>query len=162
MKGNRLMDSPGDVPCDRVFWVMVQVIDEENRLIKDGMSWKDLSWDIRRKWDWYFKYRAALLQVKYPRMRVEMTWGSGLPTRMDQAIRIHKNKLAGKKASITKTENLLRENREYMQKCKKEHSGIFPIEEDPQWKEALCVLDNLEIKLDRLKTEFVELTEKGP
>ena len=31
---------------------------------------------VRNKWNWYFEYRAALLQVRYPKSSIEKTWGS--------------------------------------------------------------------------------------
>lgn len=40
------------------------------------LRWAELTWELRLKYDWYFNYRAALLQVQYPKHVVHISWGN--------------------------------------------------------------------------------------
>lgn len=162
MKGNRTFDDFEEAVPDRVFWVTVTALNKDTRDIVAFLKWDELPWEVRKKWDWYFKYRTALLQVKHPRYEVTMAWGSGLPKDPNQRSIIHKKKLSAKQRNITKNENMLIRNRDHMELCRNNWTELFPIEEDPKWQEAVCILNNLEAKIIRLKNEYVELIRKGP
>lgn len=45
-----------------------------NGNIVEELIWTGLPWHTRTRFDWYFKYRAALLQVKYPKYYVKSKW----------------------------------------------------------------------------------------
>lgn len=104
----------------------------------------DLPFEVICKWKWYFEYRAALYKVNNPKHVVELTTGSYdfVPT-IDQEKKRLRDKIAGKKATITKYENLLK-------KAIETWNQLFPIEEDPLYKK--CVL-----KIEKLKCELKEI-----
>lgn len=101
------------------------------------------------KWRWYFRYRQALLQVKYPRYTVELAWGQ-----QDPCIRTEKHRLTnairGKKAKITESKNKL-------QRAIREWDEIFPIEQDPLYPKVLDKIARLEKELVELEQEFLKL-----
>ena len=49
-----------------VHWYIVKVLNDKREVV-ECLKWSGLKWELRIKYDWYFKYRAALLQIKYPR-----------------------------------------------------------------------------------------------
>lgn len=59
---------------DVVHYVIIKVYGSHREIV-EVMRWDGLPFGTRTRFDWYFKYRAALLQVKYPRLDVVMTWG---------------------------------------------------------------------------------------
>jgi len=57
------------------FYVTIKVYSRPNRFILESKCWDGMRYDTRLKFDWYFRYRAALLQIKYPRAVVELYHG---------------------------------------------------------------------------------------
>jgi len=47
-----------------------------NGVLVEYLKWDHLPVEVFQKWKWYFIYRAALLQVKYPHYYVEQRWGA--------------------------------------------------------------------------------------
>ena len=110
-----------------------------------SLSWEDLPFPIRMKYDWYFKYRAALLQVENPRADIQIfSWKSHAQGRSE------KNILAGriraKKAKITEYRNKLA-------KAEKAWTDLFPITEDPLYIKALAKVKRLESEYEQLKSQ---------
>lgn len=120
-------------------------------------SWKniyhrvDLPFEVICKWKWYFEYRAALYKVKNPRHVVELTTGSYdfIPT-IDQEKKRLRDKIIGKKATITKYENLL-------QKAKDTWNLLFPIEDDLHYKKCVLKIDKLKCELTLLEKDLINL-----
>lgn len=106
------------------------------------LKWSNLRFELRNKYDWYFKYRAALLQVKYPCYVVECYWGNEPATgkTLDQ---IRKDRIRSKKAKITEFKNKL-------EKARKEWSSMFPIEDDEFYQKAVSKIKKLEYELTLL------------
>lgn len=88
-----------------VHWYFIKVLNENHEII-DFIKWENLPYNIRTKYNWYFKYRAALLQVKYPKYSIETCWGSE-PAEGKSLEDIKKNILISKKRLISKFENKL-------------------------------------------------------
>ncbi len=130
---------------DVVHWFNIKVIDD-SRAIIEFVSWSGLKWELRLKYDWYFKYRAALLQVKYPRFEVQVQWGNE-PAKGKTLEELRQAKIIAKKATITKYKNKL-------QRAKETWSDIFPIEDDIHY------IRSVE-KINRLENEFKQLKKKG-
>lgn len=126
---------------DVVHWFKIVVYDSKRNII-ERLFWSNLSWKIRIKYDWYFKYRAALFQVKYPRNTVEVTWGN-VQAEGKSLNTIIKNKIKSKRAKITEYKNKL-------QKVKNEWVSIFPIEEDISYKKAIEKINRLDNELQEL------------
>jgi len=105
-------------------------------------SWKDYSFEQFTRWKWFFKYRAALLQVKYPKYYVECNWGkieSSGRTKKD----IVKARISAKKGKITQYTNKLK-------KFEESYTEIFPMEDNMLYNKAKA-------KIERLKNELKEL-----
>ena len=128
---------------EKVHWVRINV--RKNCETVESLSWQSLSFDLRMKYDWYFKYRAALLQVKYPRLKVEFTFGSEAPKEEDLK-RILEKKIRSKKAKITKYENKLK-------RAEETWNSLFPIEEDEIYLRAKTKIVILECELRNMIEE---------
>ena len=129
---------------DVVHWFNIKVINNRRDVV-EFYSWSGLQWRLRLKYDWYFKYRAALLQVKYPKLEVQIQWGNETATGKTLA-EIHKAKITAKKATITKYKNKL-------QRARETWSDIFPIEDDIHYLKAVE-------KINRLENEFKQLVKE--
>ncbi len=131
----------GSSVSDVVHWFNIKVIGERREVV-EYLSWSGLVWELRLKYDWYFKYRAALLQVKYPRFEVQTAWGNE-PAAGKTLEKIRRDKISGKKATITKHKNSLK-------KAKDNWVSLFPIEDDPVYQRAVEKIDRLEFELQSL------------
>ena len=109
----------------------------------EKLSWTNLRWETRVKFDWYFKYRAALIQVKYPRYYVEFYWGHE-EAKDTQLGHIIKNKIKAKKGKLTKFENLLK-------KAEENWASLFPITEDEFYFKAVAKINKIKVELEELK-----------
>ncbi len=106
----------------------------------------NMTLDFFNRWKWYFKYRAALIQVQNPHSPVEFEYGSYeyiLPS--DEYQKKMVNRLLSAKRNLTKYENKLNF-------IKENWDELFPIEEHPKWK-------NVVEKLNYYK-EYLHLTQK--
>lgn len=126
---------------DVVHWFCVKVINDRREIV-DFLSWSGLKWDLRLKYNWYFKYRAALLQVKYPRFEVQAYWGNE-PAAGKTLEEIRQAKIRAKKSKITQYKNKLK-------KAKLNWSSLFPIEDDIDYKRAVEKINRLEFELSSL------------
>ena len=128
-----------------VHFFNIKVYNSKPGDVIEFLSWSGLRFDLRMKHDWYFKYRAALLQVKHPRAIVECTWGSE-PATGKTLEQILEQKRRAKRAKVTKYINLL-------QKARLNWSSLFPIEEDAQYQRAVA-------KIERIKAELAILNNR--
>lgn len=111
------------------------------------MVWENLPFHTYMRFRWYFRYRAAMIQVQHPKQLVEI-----LETRqqlsIQQAEELHlKNKIIRAKADITKINNAIEKHRP-------RHQPTFfePTFEDTiAYKKALEKLDQLRLKLQNLE-----------
>ena len=109
---------------------------------------ENLYWEVPKrmmKWKWYFEYRTALLQVKYPKAYIESAWGQREPEQSLEVlkqIRL-KHKISAKKRKITEWKNKIKT-------YKDEWTSLFPIEEDPQYIQAMNKVKEKEDELNNL------------
>ena len=115
------------------------------------LVWSNLRWELRCKYDWYFKYRAALLQVKYPKHTVVTSWGH-VPAVGKTLVQIVKGKVSSKKGKLTGFYNKLN-------KYKATWSSMFPIEDDLPYIKALEKIKRTEFELLELEKYFKEISE---
>lgn len=127
------------------YYFIVKVYDRQRNLI-ECLQWTDMRYEIRLKWDWYFRYRAALLQVKYPRCEVQTFFGSEEPSRRTQQ-QILLNKARAKQRKLTQYKNLLGHAR-------KDWNSLFPIEEDLLFQKAINKIQTLETELKTLQNQL--------
>ena len=114
--------------------------------IKTRLIWKDLPWEVRIKWTWYYEYRAALLKVENPRSKVVENWGS-YKKEGKSRIEFLKTKVSSAKGQVTKILNLL-------EKAESSWNELFPIYEDPIYQKALIKLNDKVEKLIEAKLEL--------
>ena len=139
----KIEDEDLDLVNTRTHWVRISLSEKLGSEEKLRLYW-EVPWRLRIKYNWYFKYRAALLQVQNPKLYVEMTWGNFDNLSVEERTAIDKrNKIIAKKRKITEFENKI-------ELAKNTWDELFPIEEDKMYKLAVE-------KLSRLKTELILL-----
>lgn len=107
------------------------------------LIWRDLPVRLRIKYDWYFKYRTALFVVRYPKYYVQMFSGH------DPAVgkQLHFHKLNSAKREVTKWQNILN-------RIVENHTGMFPVEDDPIWKKAYAKLHEKQVLLKNILSQI--------
>jgi hypothetical protein len=93
---------------DVIYFFNIRVRDNKNRDTVEFIQWSGLRWELRQKYDWYFKYRAALLQVKYPKHIVECVSGNE-PAQGKTLKALREDKLRAKRSKITQFKNKLQQ-----------------------------------------------------
>jgi hypothetical protein len=132
-----------------VFWVVIKVWDRGMRTGVDKprvLRWDNLPWAVRTKWDWYFKYRAALEQVCTPRAHIDFTWGHSEPDQRT-ADRILADRISRQQAKVTKIKNLLF-------KARAEWNDLMPIEDHPTYKRAMEKLQAEQAEYNALRAQI--------
>jgi len=125
-----------------VHYVVIKVYSKRGGDLIEYYAWSNMKWQLRVKYDWYFKYRAALLQVKYPKYLVDLIIGNE-PAKGKALEQIKADKLRAKKAKLTKYKNNL-------EKAKQSWASIFPIEEDQLYQKAVEKIKSLEFELNNM------------
>lgn len=124
--------------ADVVHWFNIKVINNKREIV-EFVSWSGLKWELRLKYDWYFKYRSALLQVKYPKFQVYTYWGNE-PATGKTLEEIRQGKIRAKRSKITEYKNKLK-------KAELSWSSLFPIEDDIDYQRAVQKIKQLEFEL---------------
>lgn len=127
-----------------VHWYIVKVLNDKREIV-ECLKWSGLKWELRLKYDWYFKYRAALLQIKYPRFEVISNWGNE-PAQGKTLNEILDGKIRVKKAKIT-------EYKKKLQRFKDSYNELFPMRQNKDYQKALAKILSLEIELEDLLNE---------
>lgn len=154
---NKLPDPnpTGYVPLE--FWCWIRAKDHNTQKVYGVMEWRGMTFEQFNKWQWYFRYRWALLQTQYPKLQAEFHSGSCTPTTKTY-LNILKNRIKGKKGKITEIQNKLN-------RAIREWDEIFPIESDPLWPKACEKLSRLKNELLYLENEFQtasQMPKKSP
>jgi len=134
----------GSSVSDVVHFFVIKVYDKRGGLgsLIEFLKWENLTFDLRQKYDWYFRYRAALLQVKYPKYIVDVAWGNE-PATGKTLEEIRQDKIRAKKSKITQYKNKLK-------KAELSWSSLFPIEDDFDYIKAVEKINRLEFELHSL------------
>lgn len=138
----------------KVFDRHVRVFDKYGGTLIDSLSWKGMPFKMVQKWDWYFRYRAALMQVKYPRFRVDFVMTSRKAEgrslkRIDIETR-EKRKIVVKRV-VTKCRNAINK---YLEE---QHKTLIPNMENPKYLKTIDKLAKYTSELDQLDLELKEL-----
>lgn len=140
------------------FWVNINLYEGKyiNSGIKETYSWKDLTFDVRNKWNWYFRYRAALLQVQHPKNLIEMTWGKVEIT--DQSPAEHQLIYLKRQRTSAKRMETMYKNaiKKYVENEKKK---LFPDFENLKYKRAKNSLKNYQDQLNRIEDQIKILSQ---
>jgi hypothetical protein len=94
------------------------------------LHWRGMTLQQHVKWTWYFKYRGALLRIKYPRYLIDETWGSYTPegrTLEEMVAAKLKQDITTKRRMITKFTNVIRLYEE------EESKSLLPNLTDPRY-----------------------------
>lgn len=132
----------------KVHWFIIKVYDQRG---PSGtqlyfLKWDNLRWDLRLKYDWYFKYRAALLQVKYPRATVDCYWGNDSATGKTRQ-QLLRAKITNKKGRITSYKNKI-------ERIRSNWDGLFEPEVLPMFNKLVDKLAEMEDELIEMQYEF--------
>jgi hypothetical protein len=108
------------------------------------------------KYGWYFRYRAALLQVEYPTQFVEMrTFDYKYKPTYEILLNRKKDLLIAQKGLYTKSVNKLED-------YKKEWNSLFPIEEDARYLKTIEKLKVIQSEVLKLETDYEEYKTLTP
>lgn len=138
---------------NRLFWVNIVIYDGKypSDKVLTYYRWV-LPWHVRTKWNWYFKYRAALAQVQYPKNLVSFTWGNQEPDTRTKIDYIKKD-ITTKRRMITKLSNALEKHEKYLI----EHSIFGLADDDGSIPKANSKIEKYKTDLQNLLTELQEL-----
>lgn len=111
------------------------------------MVWENLPFATYGKFKWYFRYRAALIQIQHPKRLVEIIPTITRVSKMEGERITIRNKIISAKAQITKIENAIAKHTESHQPT------IFePTFQDTiAYKKAADKLDQVRLKLKHLE-----------
>lgn len=132
----------------RNYWVVIKVRKKLGGEQVEFLKWNDLRYELRLKYDWYFKYRAALLQVKYPKYHVELAFGDE-PVTQKQFEDVLLGKIAARKRKIAQHQSSLFAARQNW-------NELFPIEQHPDYVKATEKLNRLIKELEDLEDELLK------
>lgn len=117
------------------------------------LEWSGYRFKAFMRWKWYFRYRAALLQVQNPKRLIEIgEFQFMLKVPLSEKVERKKRELAAQKGEVTKWERI------HDQELKNPHD-LFGIESHPHYQKALRKLDEKRQKRDRLQKEYDALLE---
>ena len=131
----------------RAYWRRIEVREKLGRDVIEFMHWRNMSFRIVYKYDWYFKYRAALLQIKYPKYRVDLIMGNHPAeekTKEHLENEYRKRKITTAKRMITKISNQIDSY------IKEQEATLIPYYDNEHYRKAV-------IKLNKYKNELKEL-----
>lgn len=136
-------------------YFIVKVYDHRGALgnLIEMLKWDNMTFEMRMKYDWYFKYRAALLQVKYPKMYVEVLSGheAAVGKTLEQ---IKKQKKSALKSKITKSKNILENFKAEFESFKSSYCSLFPIEEQIEYIKYVNSIELAKSKIKRMESEL--------
>lgn len=113
----------------------------------ETMEWQNMRFETVCKWEWYFRYRAALLQIKYPKFKVELLKYSKEPIDLtkEQIEKAQKQKRATTcKRMITKITNKI------LQYEAEQNKTLLPDWDNEHYKKAKRKLSNYKKELRTL------------
>ena len=95
-----------------VFYRIIKVRKSLGKPVIESMKWENMSFIMVCKWEWYFRYRSALLQIKYPKYDVQLIKGSVEPvgkTKLELEEQLKKKRKITCKRMVTKFTNIINE-----------------------------------------------------
>ncbi len=110
--------------------------------------WTGYKFENFMRWKWYFRYRAALLQVQNPYVLVEIR-----EYQFDIAL-ADKEKERHLRAKLTAAK---RKHTEYLNKVEQARQiwqELFPIESDPLFEKVMGKISRLKVRISELEEEI--------
>lgn len=121
-----------------------------DKIILEEIIYKNTTYDFNKRWKWFYKYRQALLQIKYPKANIEILYETIPVQSYEQQSHLIKNKIIARKRKITEFENRI-------QHLKDGYMDLFPIEQNPVYIELNNRKKYHEMKLENLNEELQKL-----
>jgi len=134
----------------KAFYRTIKVYDKLGGNLIETMSWENMKFELVMKWSWYFKYRAALLQIKYPKYLVELIQYDKEPegrTKDQIEVDLMRKRITTCKRMITQTTNVIERYENNQQVL------LIPDYENEKYLK-------LKIKLQGYKKELINLSQK--
>ena len=104
---------------------------------------------------WYWRYREALLRVKFPRHYIQLDHGTYdyVPS-SEEKIKKLTNQVRAKKGKVTEYTTKL-------QLIKNSWNEIFPIEDDIRYKNTVAAIDKKKFELAEMEAELKILIDNA-
>lgn len=134
-----------------VYFYSIVVLDKRRNIV-EHYRWRDIPNRVYFKWFWYFKYRSALLQVKYPKYQIQTSWGVQTEISKRSEKEILKNKIIARKRKITEMQNKL-------DKARAEYNELFGFDDHPVVKKWVERQNKAKFELLSLENQFKELEQ---
>lgn len=115
---------------------------------------KDLPFELFIRWKWFFRYRAALIQVQHPKQFVELEFIKVKFTPdLQVLLKRAKDKFIGAKATLTKYQNKKKEMEDNW-------NELFPIQQHPKYMFVMDKIDEYEIKRKETGRKYAALLKQ--
>lgn len=115
----------------------------------EKIVWRGMSFQHMQRWEWYFRYREALLRVRYPRHYIEYGVYSYMPAG-SESVNMDAHRLALAKRQLTKFRLKIADKRE--QWLRSDPMGLTRIEDTPNWLKVTERLEVLESNVNALQS----------
>jgi hypothetical protein len=103
---------------------------------------KGFRFEIFNKWKWYFRYRASLLQVKFPRFYAELIYFDYEIKESEDALKKRrKDIIAARRRKVTIAENQLKE-------YAKNYTSLFDISTDAKYLKFVEIVEKYKQRLE--------------
>jgi len=113
--------------------------------------WTNFRFENYMKWQWYFRYRCALLQVQHPKKYVELVpFKFEYQPPNDEIRKRLTDRQRSAKAKVTEFTNKI-------ELAKKQWNKLFPIEEDDLYKRAMARIEEKNQQIIELQNQIDEL-----
>lgn len=147
--GSYLLSNTYSVESSPIYFFEVTVYTKKfGGVFIEKKYWSGYNIEWFQKWNWYFKYCAALLQIKYPKYDVDIKWGAKKPELVEDfnilKQRKAKQDITTCKRMITKYEKAISQYKEI------EQLKLIPDWENPKYLKALTTLDKYKHRLAEL------------
>lgn len=110
--------------------------------------WNGFPFNVFLRWQWYFRYRTALLQIQHPKKYVELrTFNYDYVPAAEERKKRLKDKITARKRKITQYKNSLA-------KAEENWNELFPIGEYLLYQKAVAKIERLEKELIQLQNEM--------
>lgn len=143
-----------DSNTENRFYAKISYWEKYRSLMQTVYFRNDMTSEFFHRWRWYFKYRAALIQVQNPKAGVELNMGAYKYTLPDDEYEAKlKNLILAAKRKITEFQRKI-------DHARRNWNEIFPIEENPLWLKVQEKLNDYQSRLELLNDEYDRFIHK--
>lgn len=111
---------------------------------------RDLPANVYFKWEWFFRYRAALYQIETPKIPIGFKCAPYTIGRTrEEVLKIKHNRMIADKRMITKLDNELKNVIENW-------SELWPIDQHPKWGKTIEKIEKYRSDYVKSKSDYEE------